>query len=160
MALLKGTSEADTITGTTQADTIYGYGGDDSLSSGLGADILYGGAGNDELNGEKGRDTMLGGAGDDTLWTDIFGSATLDGGAGNDLAVIFRTETEVNLKINISAGGLGMNIGDGTRLSSIERLSCTGGWGNDLLVGGDLHDVIDGYEGRDTIKGQGVSIVR
>ena len=90
--VLKGSKDADTLTGGAGDDTLRGYGGadtltggagDDLLYGGLGADTLTGGAGDDTLGGGKGNDTLDGGAGDDTL-RGARGADTLRGGAGDD----------------------------------------------------------------------------
>ncbi|WP_207282565.1 calcium-binding protein [Pseudomonas sp. FW300-N2F2] len=57
MAVINGTSGADTLVGTTSADQLYGLEGNDSLSGGDGNDWLEGGAGADTLNGGTGIDT-------------------------------------------------------------------------------------------------------
>ncbi|WP_123346278.1 calcium-binding protein [Pseudomonas brassicacearum] len=57
MAVINGTSGADTLVGTTSADQLYGLEGNDSLSGGDGNDWLEGGAGADILNGGTSIDT-------------------------------------------------------------------------------------------------------
>ncbi|WP_037006399.1 calcium-binding protein, partial [Pseudomonas asplenii] len=57
MAVINGTSGADTLVGTTGADELYGFAGNDSLDGGAGNDLLDGGAGADVLNGGAGTDT-------------------------------------------------------------------------------------------------------
>ncbi len=58
MAVINGTSGADTLVGTTGADELYGFAGNDSLDGGAGNDLLDGGAGADVLNGGAGTDTV------------------------------------------------------------------------------------------------------
>ena len=102
MAVLKGTSKADTIIGTKNPDSIYGYGGndklygrggDDQIWGGTGNDMVYGEAGNDFLRGEAGNDSVYGGIGNDIVYggtgdDSLFGDAgtdTVKGDAGNDI---------------------------------------------------------------------------
>ena len=53
---LRGSNNADQLTGNTLGNQLYGYGGNDVLSGGSGADILVGGAGRDSLSGGLGND--------------------------------------------------------------------------------------------------------
>ncbi|WP_179952964.1 calcium-binding protein [Devosia marina] len=83
-----GNSSNNSISGLTSSqasinDIMYGYGGNDTLSGGVGDDVLYGGDGNDLLNGGNDNDTLYGEDGDDTLNGDS-GNDTLRGGAGDD----------------------------------------------------------------------------
>ncbi len=58
MAVINGTSGADTLVGTANADELYGFAGNDSLDGGAGNDLLDGGVGADILNGGAGVDTV------------------------------------------------------------------------------------------------------
>ncbi len=57
MAVITGTSGADTLVGTAGDDQIRGLAGDDILNGGDGNDLLIGGAGADQLVGGAGIDT-------------------------------------------------------------------------------------------------------
>ncbi|WP_197480201.1 calcium-binding protein, partial [Anabaena sp. 4-3] len=120
---VKGTNQADTLTGDYQDNQLFGYGGDDILNGGFGNDTLDGGNGNDLLRGGSRNDSLYGDAGDDSLYGDT-GSDTLDGGFGNDQLY----------------GG-----------AQSDRL--IGGDGNDLLRGGSEDDTLEGGYGRDTLNG-------
>jgi Ca2+-binding RTX toxin-like protein len=67
MAIVKGTSAANTLRGTSSADTISGLGGNDLLYGLAGSDRLDGGGGNDRIHGGAGADEMFGGSGSDTF---------------------------------------------------------------------------------------------
>ncbi len=113
MALIFGTSGADSLSGATQSDIITGLSGADTLRGLGGDDFLIGNAIPDtpEANDAAARDTLFGGLGDDQLM----------GQAGNDRQV----------------GGTGFDQlygGDGG-----DRLN--GGSGSDLLFGGSNNDV-------------------
>ncbi|WP_157087546.1 calcium-binding protein, partial [Anabaena sp. CA = ATCC 33047] len=120
---VKGTNQADSLTGDYQDNQLFGYGGDDILNGGFGNDTLDGGSGNDVLIGGSSNDSLYGDAGDDSLYGDT-GSDTLDGGFGNDQLY----------------GG-----------AQSDRL--LGGDGNDLLRGGSEDDTLEGGYGNDTLNG-------
>ena len=73
MALIKGTTGADSLNGTAGADTIRGLSGDDTLVGGGGKDLLYGGSGNDTFLSSNAPgeivagEAVYGGTGDDTF---------------------------------------------------------------------------------------------
>jgi hypothetical protein len=69
MAVIRGTKQADSLTGTDENDTIYGLAGDDSISSSfdLGDDRIVGGGGRDSIFDFQGRNLIWAGAGDDTV---------------------------------------------------------------------------------------------
>jgi Ca2+-binding RTX toxin-like protein len=107
-----GGSGSDTIVGDAGSNDLYGGSGDDLIDGGLGADILTGGDGVDTLSyasrtnpvfagwtsycdsGEAAEsdcigesiERIVGGSGDDVLsaYSKYDGTATLDGGPGND----------------------------------------------------------------------------
>jgi Ca2+-binding RTX toxin-like protein len=67
LALLVGTSRADTLIGEGGGDVIFGLGKADRIRGAGGHDCLIGGAGGDRLLGEEGSDRLTGGAGPDRL---------------------------------------------------------------------------------------------
>ena len=101
-----GGNDSDTIDGGTGSDALRGEAGNDSMLGNDGDDFLYGGAGNDTLNGGAGNDDvygeadndsildgagldhLFGGDGDDTIDSGDNQVDTIDGGLGNDLAII------------------------------------------------------------------------
>jgi hypothetical protein len=71
---VKGSKQADNITGGTESNTIKSAGGndnvkggsgDDTLRLGPGNDVARGGSGDDDLYGAKGNDSLFGGGGTD-----------------------------------------------------------------------------------------------
>jgi Ca2+-binding RTX toxin-like protein len=98
---------------------VYGGDGNDLLIGGRRDDVLYGGNGNDRLFGRDGNDKLYGGNGDDVLYGEA-GNDGLYGDSGNDQLF----------------GGLGNDW-------------LYSGWGTqDLLVGGEGLDVLDGQRER------------
>jgi Ca2+-binding RTX toxin-like protein len=103
---ITGTRAADTLIGNNQSnvlnggignDTLRGEGGNDTLHGGYGADSLEGGEGTDVLNGSSENDTLIGNAGrdvlygedgDDRFYARDFERDQINGGAGNDRALI------------------------------------------------------------------------
>jgi len=93
---LRGTPQADTLSGGSAADELIGRGGNDVLRGGAGSDTLRGGAGADLLEGGAFADVLEGGAGADTL---VFrpghgGFDTLRGGGGTDVLLIRLTAAQ------------------------------------------------------------------
>ena len=82
-----GTSAADSLTSSPSKIVIrYGFGGNDSLTSGGFNDYLFGGEGNDYLHGWESNDTVYGGNGNDTLYGGN-GDDIINGGSGDDALV-------------------------------------------------------------------------
>ncbi|NWA29801.1 calcium-binding protein, partial [Pseudomonas gingeri] len=129
MAVINGTSGADTLVGTANADELYGFAGNDSLDGGAGNDLLDGGAGADVLNG----------------------------GAGVDTASYINSTAGVNVNLVTGTGSGGDAQGD--TLISIERVvgsafgdTLTASTSGQTLEGGLGNDVY-------VINGTGVSVV-
>ncbi len=81
---------ADFVDGGPGNDTLLGQFGNDRLIGRSGKDVLRGGNGADRLEGGPGNDTLLGGAGRDTLFARDGRRDSVNGGAGNDLAIADR----------------------------------------------------------------------
>ncbi len=112
----------DTLLGEAGADSIVGGDGDDSIVGGADNDTLLGGVGNDTILGGNGNnsivggadadslvagtgsDTLLGESGNDTLVANATGTASLDGGDGDDS---FLFVSGVQLANNTVVGGTG-----------------------------------------------------
>lgn len=129
---MNGTEFSDDLTGGGGNDVIYGAGDGDQLYGGRGDDLVDGGAGNDRLYVDHGDDIIIGGEGIDTLSADM---------AGGGLQIDLQLGT-------ISGGGLGVD-----QVSGIERV--TGSRSNDLIIGGDEDNHIQGFGGIDTLRGGG-----
>ena len=130
---LSGGNFNDLLAGDEAANNLNGQGGNDSIFAGGGSDSLIGGNGNDLLAGGAGIDNINGGAGIDTA---DYGSAT-----GNVTAELWR--------------GTAANDGQGGNdvLLGIENLN--GGGFNDLLVGDETANSINGAAGNDVLFGGG-----
>lgn len=120
MAIIKGTSTANTLTGTTAIDSLYGYAGNDSLYGRAGNDSIWGGDGIDKIWGEAGNDTLRGEAHDDHIYAGD-GDDLIYGGTGNDQL--------------FGDGGTDKIYGDA---------------GNDILKGGTGKAFLYGGDGYDT----------
>ncbi|BAY22680.1 hypothetical protein NIES2100_24430 [Calothrix sp. NIES-2100] len=172
----------DTLIGGSNIDYLNGQDGNDSLIAGAGNDTLYGGAGNDSLDGSAGNDTLYGQDGNDSLIAGA-GNDILYGGAGDDILDggdgidALSESADVNFTLtNTQLVGLGSDS-----LSSIERVTLTGGVGdntldasgftmgsvylygsvgNDTLIGGSNIDYLYGQDGNDSlIAGAGNDIL-
>jgi uncharacterized repeat protein (TIGR01451 family) len=85
---LSGGDGRDVLNGGAGNDRLYGNRGNDRLLGGPGGDLLQGGAGNDFLSGGRGHDVLMGGAGRDTLMALDHLRDRLNGGPGQDHAVV------------------------------------------------------------------------
>ncbi|CAN5226479.1 hypothetical protein BH10PSE7_BH10PSE7_05350 [soil metagenome] len=79
----------------------------------------------------------------------------IDGRGGDDYLLLTRLGLLTDLVVNISQGGEGIDIGDGTTITSIERLNFYGGFGNDLVIAADDTDELHGGGGDDSLDGGG-----
>ncbi|HEY0413115.1 MAG TPA: calcium-binding protein [Allosphingosinicella sp.] len=148
MAIIVGTSDAETLTGTASADEIYGLDGDDTLVGGDGDDLLDGGAGGDAMaggtgddiyvidldtdsvieNADEGVDTIVSGAGY-TLLPDYVENLT---GTSADYQQLIGNALD-----NVITGGAGWNF-------------IYGDAGDDTIVHSTGGDAVSGGEGWDT----------
>jgi len=170
---LSGGDGDDQLFGTSTYDELKGGQGNDQLRAGRGgADQLLGGPGNDQLfggdgdpvylDGGGGQDQLYGGRSDETL-TDgdqdgapadmAPGPDTLDGGGGSDTLSYDGRKQPVTVRIGANPGGNAGEAGEHDTVSDIE--SVTGGSAEDLLVGDQRANVLDGGGGDDILDGQG-----
>lgn len=103
MAIIKGNTDADQLTGTDADDRITGRDGDDVIDAGAGHDWVNGGSDDDRIQGGAGDHTLFGGDGDDRI-EDAAGGATIDGGGGNDTVYISRRDVEAVDRVAIGTG--------------------------------------------------------
>jgi Ca2+-binding RTX toxin-like protein len=178
--ILNGTEGADVIVGLGEADTIKGFGGDDLICGNAGDEWLVGGEGNDQVKGEEGDDSFPeyeepSDDGNDRLWGgpggDWFsvtdGDDAIVGGKGKDslnvehLTVDWGDHVAGPVTLNLTTGEsfLRKQLG-GTRhsfgvdtISQVENLYGTRF--DDILIGNDLNNGLDGDEGDDTLIGHG-----
>jgi Ca2+-binding RTX toxin-like protein len=176
--VINGTAAWDTLTGGFGNDTINGFAGNDALDGAdgndqvdggdghddvrgeAGADLLLGGPGSDTLIGGPGNDTMLGGDGNDEFWLGgDYGSDSIDGGAGVDLADFFHSQATSGLVVDLAAGTLSGGGGSAS-IANIENVTGTnladriiGDAGSNLLFGSGGNDTVDGGLGNDTVGG-------
>ena len=141
------------FTGSYLADIVYGADNNDTLDGSGGDDSLYGGGGADQLNGSFGNNFLNGGAGDDALKTDD-GDNTVDGGDGIDSYDIYCGNSG-GVTIDITSGGDGTDIGNGTRISNVEILQFQGSASADMVTGGAFADKLIGFSGSDVLNGSG-----
>lgn len=130
----------DIITGGAGNDTIDGQNGNDVITGG---DLGTGASGSDLLRGGSGHDLLYAGGADG-------GADTLDGGAGQDRAVVVRRGALANFSVT---AGETVILPNGTVLKSIEKLDIATGFGADTIVGGAFGDSIDGGAGDDSLNG-------
>ena len=114
--------------------TIDGGIGGDSLRGGGGADIVSGGDGGDSLNLTAGADDLSGGSSFDTVSTFVLNAVTV---SLNDIGDDGQ-----------AGGAQGANVH-----SDIENLRGTNG--NDVLIGSNAANEIDGFDGNDRLVGEG-----
>ena len=129
---IDGTEFLDNLFGGGGDDVIHGYGDVDQLAGGRGNDLVDGGAGNDLIYIDQGNDDLFGGEGIDVLSADL---------ALSGMQIDFQLGT-------ISGGGMGVD-----RVSGFERV--VGSRFNDLIVGGDEDNYLQGFGGIDTLRGGG-----
>ena len=160
--------EADTLEERIADSTIAGTSGNDRLNGTAGRDVIYGYEGDDVLNGRAGADTMLGGAGDDIYRVDDAGDVVTelaDEGADRVISTISYTLGD-NVE-NLTLTGTEAISGTGNALDNVivgndasntldglagdDRL--TGGAADDILLGGEGNDVLNGAAGADTMLG-------
>jgi Ca2+-binding RTX toxin-like protein len=156
MAIINGTTAADTLWGGDAADVIDGLGGDDVLHGGAGADTLRGGSGNDIFYPGPGDDRVEGGPGLDAIFLTTAGPAAIDlqlsgpqdTGEGRD--TITGVEDVVGSNFNDRI------FGNGERNLILGRSGddlISGRGASDWLYGDDGADDLSGDEGPDTLDG-------
>ena len=145
----------DTIFGGRGNDEIFAGEGDDIVFAGLGANVVNGESGNDIIYGGNYGDNIYGGLGDDEIYGGI-GDDIIYGNEGNDII-------DGNYGNNLIFAGYGNDVvfaGDhDSFLQQFEinsyQNSIHGEFGNDILIGSKVNDVISDGAGDDVIVGNG-----
>ena len=153
MGLVRGTDKPDTLYATTNGDTVLGFDGNDRIFGHVGADVILGGNGDDWIFGADGADTIYGGNDNDVLRGGA-GADRIDGGAGTDTVCYDDSGYEPVGVVVTLTGAIGTgNQAQGDRLVSIENLS--GSYFNDVLIGDNNRNTLNGQPGADYLKGGG-----
>ena len=154
-ATLTGVETIRIITGSG-ADSITTLGGDDEIRTGAGDDYLNGAGGDDVLHGGAGSNRIEGGEGDDFVFSVGRGVDFIQGGAGNDVAVVdWSAQT---LAFSTASGGevaFGNFVDTAVTLTGVEAIKISTGSGADSIttLGGD--DEIRTGAGDDYLNGAG-----
>lgn len=130
--------------GENRSNTYRGDGNDNTLGGGQGSDTLDGRGGNDLLLGGSESDVLIGGAGADSLV----------GGDGRDEADYSTASTSVFVDLDFGGVGRGFR-GDaqGDVLEGVENV--TGSDFEDILIGDNAGNTLDGGLGDDRLQSQG-----
>jgi Ca2+-binding RTX toxin-like protein len=95
---ISGTPRIDLLDGEAGEDRVSGAGGADTLYGGSHVDVLTGGSGNDFIDPGPWSDTVVAGEGDDHIRAADSTADHLDGGPGNDRAIIDQADTVVGVE--------------------------------------------------------------
>ena len=133
------------------ACTVHGGPGDDTISGSEAADVLHGGEGSDVLAGGGGADALWGESGADRLDGGA-GADVLEGGPGFDTADYSARTSGVSVTVGSGADDGEPGEGDDVA-ASIEHV--IGGSGDDVLVGDDSGELLQGGPGADFLDGLG-----
>jgi Ca2+-binding RTX toxin-like protein len=176
--LISGGAGDDKLQGDQGNDTLSGDAGDDELEGGDGDDLLDGGEGDDTLSGGAGLNTLAGGAGFDTIdYSDTLSAIVVDLsansvqgegitdqlsgfeavllGRGNDTVIgggVSYRDAEAGVSIDLSrqdaqsAGSYGFD-------TLLNVLALQGSGLDDVLLGNDGDNRIDGFLGADQMEG-------
>lgn len=116
---------------------------------------------NDWLEGGDGRfddmsyDTSLGGSGDDIIYNE--NPDPIDGGAGDDLAIIVRRDSDIAIKADFADLNKTQVLADGAVFSEIKRVDFFGGSGVDFVRAGNGAVQLRGGGGADQLWGGAAS---
>jgi len=151
VSLATGTGTGGDAQGDTLAniESLKGSGLDDTLIGGVGDNILTGGNGDDyllDLSG--GNDTLNGGDGDDRM-QGSGGANIYDGGDGTDEVRYNNSGAAVVVSLGVGLANGGDAEGD--TFANVENL--VGSQFNDILIGDDGANRLEGFLGDDTLAG-------
>ena len=142
MAQITGTPEDDDLSSSNEGDEILGLGGSDVLAANAANITLNGGPGDDQLFSFVGDSILIGGPGMDFLLGLGANETASYSGASAGVSVDLSSEMASD------DGDSGFDF-----LFGIENV--TGSAFNDILIGDDLANVLQGGAGNDTITGNG-----
>ena len=112
--------------------------------------VISGDDDDNTLIGTDGDDSLFGFGGDDTL-DGRFGFDLLDGGTGTDWADYRFFDGPVSIFLQTGVASFPGNAAQSELLISIENL--VSGNGDDVLIGNDLANVLNGTGGNDRLSG-------
>ena len=145
---LFGDNGNDFLYGDTGADQLYGETGNDYLSGGADADYLSGGDGNDVLLGGAGADIFVGGAGDDLFYVEGSSDIVIDYAGGGSDRILTTVSYILNSSSEIETLSTNQNIGT-------DAINLAGNEMNNLIIGNNGVNILDGGLGNDTLYGLG-----
>jgi hypothetical protein len=141
MAEIIGTPGEDDLSSSTEGDEILGLGGNDVLAANAANITLDGGTGDDQLFSFVGDATLIGGPGNDSLF-----------GLGTNETASYANDP-AGVTVDLSAGEATDGYGDTDFLFGIENV--IGSAYDDILIGDDCANVLQGGAGNDTLTGGG-----
>ncbi|MBY0354859.1 MAG: hypothetical protein K2Q12_03915, partial [Rickettsiales bacterium] len=172
---ITSSSRAVSFTGGNGNDTLIGGNGNDSMSAGAGNDSLVGGAGNDRFTFAAGNitstDTVSGGTGSDQIYissgTFNVNPATLTNVSSVETFYFFNPAAHIitltdayyatglnSTAVTVStASSTGIRADASAVANATNRLSASGGSGNDIFLGGAGNDTFTPSTGNDSVNG-------
>ena len=167
--LIQGHRGDDKIDGGSGADLVKGGPGDDHLLGGYDVDTLFGGGGDDYFSGSR-NDVHYGGAGADRF--EVYGANTyVYAGSGDDSVHLYGSDLPIAVNAGEGRDGLKIHgfasdsivvdmsgpktLFNGVTLAGLEYVYVEGSRFADSVIGGDLGDTFDGFEGADFLDGRG-----
>jgi Ca2+-binding RTX toxin-like protein len=141
---LHGNAGDDVVIGGLVQDHLYGEDGDDTIEGGGGGDRLFGGPGDDVEDGGDGHDQFRQQSAAD-------GADTMIGGAGQDRA--FYDKRSVGVTVTLGDGQANDGAaGEGDSIA-VDVEHVMGGGGDDVLIGSDVRNTLEGNGGDDFLQG-------
>ncbi|MFZ6049905.1 peroxidase family protein, partial [Pseudomonas sp. CR3202] len=168
--VLGGTEGNDILISGIGDDTLYGDGGNDRLEGGDGVDMILGGAGDDIITDQGGDDNLQGGEGNDVIHAGN-GINLMLGGFGKDFIITGEDESEsfggpgddfiLGVRPNEMVFGnegddwLEHGMADGSAGENFDARGLDAIVGNDVFIGDDTIDRMEGEGGDDIMVGNG-----
>jgi Ca2+-binding RTX toxin-like protein len=135
----------DTLHGNAGDDILHGGGDDDKLFGDANSDTLFGDGGDDILDGGTGNDTMKGGLGDDTYIVDSLGDVV------DDIALGGTDVVKSSISYNLNDAHHVENL----TLIGAANISGTGDDRDNVIIGNNAGNRLDGGAGSDIMRGEG-----